>query len=84
MRVVPAHEIDGGDTAGQILTGNVEGAIGLCPDGVDHGVVVLGELGGLDMFADHHVAEEAEAGIAAGFFELLADRLDLGVIGRYA
>jgi hypothetical protein len=84
MRVVPAHEIDGGDTARQLLTGNVQSAIGLRPDGVDHGVVVLGEFGGHDMFADNHVAEEAEAGIFCGFFEGLADRFDLGVIGRDA
>ena len=84
MRVVPADEIDGGDTAGQLLARNVQRAIGLCADGVDHRVVMLGEFGGLDMFADHHVAEKAEPRIFGDFRELLADRFDLGVIRRDA
>lgn len=82
MCVVPADEIDGGDTARQVLTGDVQHAIGLRADGVDHGVVALGELAGLDVFADDHIAEEAEAGVLGRLFELLADRLDLGVIRR--
>src|SRR3984885_4705706 len=82
MRVVPAHEIDGGDTGRQVLTGNVERLIGLRPAGVDHGVVAFGEFGRLDVLADAHVSEEAEAGVFGGLDELIADRLDLGVIRR--
>ena len=61
VRVVPAHEVDGGDAARQVLAGNVQRAVGLRADGVDHGVVALGEFAGLDVLADHDVAEEAEA-----------------------
>lgn len=78
MCVVPADEIDGGDTARQVLTGDVQHAIGLRADGVDHGVVALGELAGLDVFADDHIAEEAEAGSSAVFSNCLLIDLILG------
>ena len=84
VRVVPAHEVDGGDAARQVLAGNVQRAIGLRPDGIDDGVVALGEFGGLHVLADHDVAEEPEARVFGGLFELLADRLDLRVVGRDA
>ena len=84
MRVVPADEVDGRDAAGQILAGNVQRAVGLRADGVDDGVVALGEFGRLDVFAHHHVAEKAEAGVFGDLFELFTDRLDLRVVGRDA
>ena len=81
MRVVPAHEIDGGDAARQVLTGNVQRFVGLRADGVDDCVVLLGEFGGLHVFAHRHIAEEAEPGVSGGLFELFANRLDLRVVG---
>ena len=53
VRVVPTDEVDGGDTAGQLLTGDAQGAVGLRADGVDHRVVVLGEFVGLHVLTDH-------------------------------
>lgn len=84
VRVVPAHEIDGGDAARQLLAGDVQRAVGLGPDGIDDGVVTLGELTGLHVLADRDVAEETEPRILGRLLELLADRLDLRMIGRDA
>ena len=61
VRVVPADEVDGGHAAGQVLAGDAQRPVGLGADGVDHGVIALGEFGGLHVLADRDVAEEAEA-----------------------
>ncbi len=70
VRVVPADEVDGGDAAGQILTGDVQRPVGLRADGVDHRVVALGQLVGLHVLADDDVAEEAEPRIERRLLEL--------------
>ena len=80
VRVVPAHEIDRGDAAGQMFAGDVQRPVGLGADRIDHRVVLLGQLGGADVLADHDVAEEPEPRVVGDLLELLADRLDLGVI----
>jgi hypothetical protein len=59
--VVPADERRRRATAREVLAGNPEMAIGLGAVGVDHGVVVLGELGARDVAPEVDVAEEAEA-----------------------
>ena len=84
MRVVPADEVDGGHAAGQVLTGDAKWPVGLRADGVDHGVVVLGEFGWLHMLADGDVAEEPEPRVRRDLLELPADRLDLGMVRRHA
>ena len=81
VRVVPAHEVDGGDAAGQVLAGNAQRPIGLRADGVDHRVVAFGELGGLHVVADRDVAEEPEPRVGRRLLELGADRLDLRMVG---
>src|SRR6202011_5896106 len=80
--VVPAHEVDRGDAALQVFAGNVQGPIRLGPDRIDHRVVAFGKFSGFDVLANSDVAEEAEARVLGNLLELLADRLDLGVVGR--
>ena len=58
--VVPADEVHGGHAAGQVFAGDVQRAVGLRADGVDHRVVAVGQLGGLDVLADDDVSEEPE------------------------
>ena len=70
VRVVPADEVDGGDAARQVLAGNAQRPVGLRADGVDHGVVAFGQLGGLHVVADHDVAEEPEPRIQRRLLEL--------------
>ncbi len=82
VRVVPADEINRGDTARQLLAGNVECTVRLRTDGVDHRVVAQGQVGRFDMLAHLDVAEKAKTGVLRGLLELLAYRFDLGVIGR--
>ena len=82
MSVVPADEIDRRDAAGQLFAGDVQRPIRLRADRVDHRVVVLGKFGRADVLAHRDVAEEAEPRVLGGLLELLADRLDLGVVGR--
>ena len=65
---------------GRSSPGMPSGPVRLRTDGVDHRVVALGELGGLDMVADGDVAEEPEPRIDGGLLELGADRLDLRMI----
>ena len=60
VRVVPAHEIDRGDAAGQLFAGNVQRAVRLRADRVDHRVVLLGQFGRADVLADRDVAEKPE------------------------
>src|SRR4029077_17875548 len=81
MGVVPTHEVDGGDAAFELFAGNPQRSVGLRTDGVDDGVVVLGDFGRLHVFTDLDVAEEAEARIQRRLLELRADRLDLRMVG---
>ena len=82
--VVPADEVDGGHAAGQLLAGDVQRTVGLRADGVDHRVVAVGQLGGLDVIADDDVSEEPEPRIECRLLELGADRLDLRMVRRHA
>ena len=82
MSVVPAHEIDRSDAARQLFAGDVQRSVRLRADRVDHRVVVLGQFGRADVLAHHDVAEKPEPRVVGGLLELLADRLDLGVVGR--
>ena len=84
MRVVPPDEVDGGDAARQILAGDVQRPVGLRTDRVDHRVVVLGQLVGLHVLADHDVSEEPEPRVEGRLLELGADRLDLRMVGGHA
>ena len=79
--VVPADEIDRGDAAGQLFAGDVQRPIRLRANRVDDRVVLLGQFGRADVLAHHDVAEEPEALVLGDILELLADRLDLGVVG---
>ena len=82
MGVVPADEVDRGDAAGQLFARDVQRSIRLRADRVDDRVVLLGQFGRADVLAHHDVAEEPEALVVGDLLELLADRLDLGVVGR--
>ena len=67
-----------------VLAGNVHPPVGLRAEGVDDGVVELGQLVVGDVTADLHVAEEAEPGALRDPLERTRDGLDLGVVGRDA
>ncbi len=67
--------------AGEVLAGDAERAIGLAADREDDRVVERFQLLDLDVVADLHVAEEAEALAGRGFFVDPGDRLDLRMVG---
>ena len=50
--------------------------------GVDHRVVALGQVLGIDVASDGDVAEEPEPGVGGRLLEGPADRFDLGVVRR--
>ena len=79
--VVPTDEGGGGVTAGQLLAGDAELAVGLAADREDDRVVEPLEILDLDVVADLDVAEEAEALARGGFFIDPDHRLDLRVVG---
>ena len=82
--VVPADEGGGGVAAGQVLAGDPERAVGLAADREDDRVVEPFQLLDLDVVADLHVAEEAEALARRGFFVDAGHRLDLRMVRRDA
>jgi hypothetical protein len=83
VAVVPGDELGGRPAPGQVLARDAHAPIGLRADRVDDRVVagvqvVVGELG-----AVLDVAEEAKLGVRRGLLVDAADRLDVGVVGRY-
>ena len=83
VAVVPGHEVRGGPAARQVLPGDPQRLVGLGPGGVDHGRVVVHELGVRDVAADLHVAEEAAAALERLGVERRLQPLDLLVVGRH-
>lgn len=83
MSVVPTHEVDGRDTAGQFLTRDPQRPVRLGAHRVDDPVVALRKLVGQHMLTDGDVAEEAEPRILGDLVELRADRLDLRMVRRH-
>ena len=70
MSVVPAHEVDRGDAAGQLFAGDVQRPVRLSTGRVDHCVVLLGQFGRADVLAHAYVAEKPEPWVLAGLLEL--------------
>ena len=84
VAVVPGHELGGGPAAGKVLARNAHAPVGLGADGVDHGVVALGEVVVREVAAEFDVAVEAELGVLGGLLVDAADRLDVRVVGGHA
>ena len=76
-----AADASRGDAASQLFARDVQRPIRLRANRVDDRVVLLGQFGRTDVLAHHDIAEEPEALVLGDILELLADRLDLRVVG---
>ena len=84
VAVVPAHEIGGGQRAGQVLARDAQRLVGLGAHRVDDRVVVAHQVGVRDVRAHLDVAQEAAARAQHVAVEGLVQALDLVVVGRHA
>ncbi len=80
MTVVPGHEVECADAAGQVLARDPEPPLGGGADGVEHGVVPLEQVLAVDVGAELDVAEEPEPLVLGGLVEGCRHQLDLRVV----
>jgi hypothetical protein len=71
VRVVPTHEVDGGNGASQVLAGGVQGPIRLGTDGVDDTVVAFREFGCLTCSPTATLPKNLKRGSSAVFVNVL-------------